>query len=546
MRNQLGQSVIDFLRSSNVVRLNSILLVLLTAFAPAASQAFGQSAQSQLPLGTLSLLEAARYALINSPQLHLQQQQVEIYRGQEQQAAGLFDLVLSGSYQQGYTNDPLNYLQQLTASQSGILARNQGTNLATYSVNGQELFRNGIEISPVIQGSRTLDNLSNLNGVNRSSSDFNISIPLLRNRGRAVVDAQEQAARLQVNAGLFDVRQSITDLLAAVASAYWQYVAARANLQVALGSEERGRTIVQNMQELINADRTPRSEINEANANLADRVATRILAEQQVVQAQQALAVSMGLGVDQIPDVANPSDDLPDGPNLPTPSSDSAATKRFIQQALEHRADIKADATRINAAQVQRAAAVNQLKPLLNLTFTTGASGLAEGTSALRLLESPVHSVRGLDVIGGINFSITPANNVAKGQVAQATATIHQAELTQTQAKINIASAVVVALNGLLHARQSLDESRDSVAAFQQSLQDQRDKLRLGIGSVVDLLTVEDRLTSSLTTKVQAQLNYALALTQLRQATGTVIDANQQSLTVDRDVFFTVPFDGRP
>jgi outer membrane protein TolC len=509
-------------------------------------RAFGQTPASNPASATLSLLEAARYTLVNNPQLHLQQQQVEIYRGQAQQAAGAFDFVFSSNYQQGHTYEPLTFLQELTAFQSGIITNYQGTNLATFNVGGQKLFRNGIEISPVIQGSRTVDNLTNLNGTNRASSDFNISFPLLRNRGEAVVDAQETAARLQINAGVFDLRQNITDLLAAVASAYWQYVAALANLHVALGSEERGRTIVQNMQELINADREPRSEINEANANLADRAATRILAEQQVVQAQQALAVTMGLSVNEFPGTARPSDDFLSGENLPEFTADPATTRRFIQQALDRRADIKANATRVNAARVQQVAAANQLKPALNLTLTAGASGLAEGTNVVRIFESPAHSVRGLDLTGGISFSFPPTNNVAKGQLIQANATIRQAEIAETQAKINVTSAVVVALNGLRHAQASLVEARRSVDAFQQSLQDQREKLRLGVGSVVDLLTVEDRLTSALTTQVQAQLNYALALTQLRQATGTIIDANQTSMTVDRDVFFTVPFGGRP
>jgi outer membrane protein TolC len=540
----IKECVLSFRSIFILIRSSPLLLLAVWSFSQPGC-AFGQVPDTSA--ATLSLLDAARYSLLNSPQLHLQQQQVEIFRGQAQQAAGLFDWVLSANYQQGFTNDPLTYLQQLTALQSGITTINQGTNLATYSASGQELFRNGIEISPVVQGTRTLDNLSNYSGTNRSVTDLDISIPLLRNRGTEVVDAQERAARLQVNAGEFDLRQTMTDLLAGVASAYWQYVAALANLEVARGSEDRGRLIVKNMQELINADHEPKSEINEANANLSDRVANRILAEQQVVQAQQSLAVGMGLSVNELTHVGAPADGFPPGEQMPKMAGDTDTVQKFIQEAFQRRADIKADQTRISAARAQQVAAVNQLKPQLNLTVTAGTSGLAEGSSALRLIESPVHSVRGLDLTGGISFSINPANNTAKGEVVQANATIRQAQIAETQARLSVASAVVVALNGLRNAQASLGEANLSVQAFRQSLDDQREKLRLSIGSVVDILTIEDRLTASLTTQVQAELNFALALTQLRQATGTIVAANQTNMTVDRDVFFTVPLvEGRP
>jgi outer membrane protein TolC len=532
-------------RVNGVGRISIRKSIYCAAFLLACGENLGAQAAPD-NLAPLSVLEAARSALVKSPQLHLQEQQVELNRGIKQQASGQFDLLLSGGYQQGYTNNPLTALQRLTALESGIVSNNQGTNAATFTFNAPELFRNGIQAGPSIESTRIFDNLSDYTGTNRTVSDFNLSIPLLRNRGREVVAAQETAAGLQINASLFDLRQTITDLLAAVASDYWQYVAALANLQVARGSEERGRTIKENLEELIAADRLPRAEIYETNANLADRIANRIAAEQQVAQAQQQLALAMGLGANEITMVGLPSDDFPPGEILPAPGTDRAVIQRFIDEALRHRADVKGDQTRIAAAQVQQVAARNQLKPLVNLTFAAGASGLDEGKFFVHLLDSPVHGVKGLDLTGGVTFSIDRANNTAKGQVVQANATIRQAQLQLADAERTIASTVAVSVLGLRNAQAELVEARRSVDAFQQSLELQREKIRLGLVSVVDILTVEDRLTTALTTQVQAKLNYSLALAQLRQATGTFVDANQTSVAIDRDVFFTVPFGGRP
>jgi len=57
----------------------------------------------------------------------------------------------------------------------------------------------------------------------------------------------------------------------------------------------------------------------------------------------------------------------------------------------------------------------------------------------------------------------------------------------------------------------------------------------------VDVLTVEDRLTAAEQTQVSAQVGYALALTQLRYATGSIVEPDRAVQAVDRLVFFTAP-----
>jgi hypothetical protein len=55
------------------------------------------------------------------------------------------------------------------------------------------------------------------------------------------------------------------------------------------------------------------------------------------------------------------------------------------------------------------------------------------------------------------------------------------------------------------------------------------------------VLTLEDRLTIAMQSQVNAELAYALALTQLRLATGTIVEPDQAVQSVDRNVFFSMP-----
>jgi len=79
------------------------------------------------------------------------------------------------------------------------------------------------------------------------------------------------------------------------------------------------------------------------------------------------------------------------------------------------------------------------------------------------------------------------------------------------------------------------------VAWFQTSLDNEREKYRLGVGSLVEVLTVEDRLTGVLVAQVQAELSYAVALARLRHGTGTIVEPDKAAQKVDPAVFLGFP-----
>jgi len=57
---------------------------------------------------------------------------------------------------------------------------------------------------------------------------------------------------------------------------------------------------------------------------------------------------------------------------------------------------------------------------------------------------------------------------------------------------------------------------------------------------------MEDRLTVAEQTRVGAEVGYAQALTQLRFATGSIVEPDKTVQTVERDIFFTVPVPAPP
>jgi outer membrane protein TolC len=118
---------------------------------------------------------------------------------------------------------------------------------------------------------------------------------------------------------------------------------------------------------------------------------------------------------------------------------------------------------------------------------------------------------------------------------------LRQAELRSLQTSQSVMASVVTALAGVRNAMLQLRSAETAVGASQAALDGEREKYRLGVGQLVDVLTMEDRLTVAEQTHVTAELGYALALTQLRFVTGSIVEPDKTVQAVDRDVFFTVP-----
>jgi len=487
--------------------------------------------------GTLSLQQALESTLAFHPQLHLQEEQVKVSRGMLLQASSQFDMTLQASATEGRAYLPLD---SVTESELGPgSASSTITDSLGMGAGGTQLFRNGMSFGPTVTLNRTADNLATTYGANRSQTSLQLTVPLLRGAGRDVVTANEKAAGLGVDASVFDVNQTMADLLANTALAYWNLVSTERLLEVLAGSEARGKAIVENVATLIAADQIPRSDLAEVSANLAQRTGARIAAEQQVVSARQQLALAMGLPQDRLLSLPDPADPLPVASTEAIPLPE--AVPQFINMALTRRADLMSLKRRALAADTLVLPAKNSLKPQVNLVFTGGYSGYREGNTPGSVLLAPFVGAHGPDVSGGITYSFPLGNRNAIGAVMQAEAGSRQAQLRIDDAARTASSNVIVAYEALRSTALQLERAREAVRLFQSALDNEREKYRLGVSSLIDILTVEDRLTGSLTAQVQADGAYASALAQLRSATGTIVEPDRQVQSPDASRFARVP-----
>ena len=327
--------------------------------------AMGQSSANP-PVSGITLLDAVRYTLEHHPLIGEQKAQVTSNRGVKLQATAQFDTVLQ-SWVQPESSE--HSAHQPGGAQTGLSnGADQISDLTALNASASKLFRTGVSVSPAFTLNRNANNL--VNPVESTSQlGFVVTVPLLRGLGRSVVAAPETAAATEVEASLLDLNQLMAQLMANTVTSYWNLVATQKLLLIAADAEHRGEVYVDNVKALIDADHVPRTDLNDVAANLADRAANRIAAEQQVVVARQQLAIDMGTSAYDLFTVFDPTDDFPPGEDQPLPAGYPRSLQSCLNQALQRRADFLAAKRRIDKARVLHVAAKNALLPQLNLNF---------------------------------------------------------------------------------------------------------------------------------------------------------------------------------
>jgi outer membrane protein TolC len=502
------------------------VLVLLSPWRPARAQT------PAAPESPLRLIDAVQAAISQHPSLEIQRQQVAISEAVQQQVSASFDQILTTSLDRGQIYQPFS-----SAAGIGLGAANTAQIAASYS----KLLRNGMSLGGALDMQRQIRSPSSISGLTTSATRLQLGVPLLRGRGVQVTTANERAAGLVREGETLDLRHVTAVAMSRAASSYWGLVAAARSRDVAAASDRRGEQLVSNTRALIDADQSPRADLASTLANAADRRATRFAADQDYFAARQRLMLDMGLRRDAWPDALALDDFAVLGP-LPAVDTLPRDASPWIEEALRRRADYLAAQVRVEAARVTRDAATNALLPRVDLQLAVGYTALSEGRQFNRYFAALGDNVEGLDAFGGISYRFPLENRQARGQVAEAGALLLQATTTLADLERTIRSSIAESYSAVRNALLGLAQARESVAAFEEALRGEQEKLALGRGSIVNLLTIEDRLTTASGREVAAWRSYAQALVDFRFATGTLVPARDPLPPLpDLTTFTTLP-----
>lgn len=515
--------------SSHAFRYAPLLLALLL------TAVFPVCAPAQPTVGpTLSLEGVMRSTLAQSPSIYIEQEQVRLREGQMTAAAGSFDVQLNASM--AGTRDNTLYTQ--AQQQLYGTARSEAT-LSNYRVGVSKRFGSGLEVSPGVEVMRTDAFTLEAAPTVRTRASLLVNYPILRARGRHGAAADYEAAEQLVTASerlLHHVRaQAVYRSLVA----YWQLAAAHRSLEILTETETRARQLLRDTEALVEGDERPRADLDALHANLADKAAARIGAEQAVLEARQQLGMAAGLSAEQAAALGRPTGALPElqeVPDLPAPSV-------LVREALRRRADLEGTHLHEEASAILLEGRRNDARPHFDVQLDVGYAGLSEGGLSLNQHLPPLgqNQVSGASATLGLIYRWAPRNRAARGAVAQQEASYRQRRIETLDLHRRIGSGVVVAASLLESTVAELEKAREAVARYRTAVENEQKKLQLGMSTLFDMTLVEDRLTNARLSEVSAHARYAQALVRLRYETGTLLDATR-GLAAQAAAVTTVPF----
>ena len=527
--------------NKNWILLSALVLCMGWAHADEAS------APAQAPLQSrLGLLEVLRLTLSKNPDIQLHEKQLEMGQGSLQQAAGKFDSSLGIGFGGSVKNTPLNQSTRDNYDSLGYPFTVLTTNTTSTSLTMKTPLRNGVELSTNISSKRTTGTsndvtnfpvLTTLPSQSVTSINFTILVPLLKGGGDAAA-AGERSAQIEWQARKQDLSFSISQDLLNSVTAYWNLLAANKILWIARNSEAGARQMVEQTRVLIEADERPAAELNVLDADLLDRASTRISAEQSLLDARLALGQAIGLPYPQIVSL-EAADDFPYmDTDLSTMDNQLA---HLIELGMKHRADHAAALLRQESAKILLDAAQNNLKPQFNLNFSVGYSGLAEGVSVSNLSGGLIQNRSGLNKSAQLSYQLPFENNEASGLFHQQLAAYDESKINVGTAERSLAAGIRSALSNLVNSALKLKKSMESVKLYQITLENEKNKHKLGIATINDVLTTNDRLFKASINNISYQQNYLKALAQLMYQTGTLFSENLSGHSFSLDQFTRAP-----
>jgi outer membrane protein TolC len=402
-------------------------------------------------------------------------------------------------------------------------------------------FRNGMVVSPLLQTQAVQDR--SVTGVPtefQATAGLRLDWPLAKGGGAASADANERAARLEVEAALQTVASTASRSVLQTVLSYWALAAAEERLALVERSTQQQQQIEKFSQALVTADEIPRSELDRIRARSADAEAAAAQARQALVSARIDLARAIGSTVVDLGDAPLARDPLPDPPT--TSELGKVSPGELSALASSRRADVKAAMRHRDAADVLLTASRINLRPRIDFSVQAGYSGLYEdaaldATSGTGCWRSITGRWAGPNVALGLRFELPFGNDTYRGQFVQAGSVREQAEIS---AKDLERTAVIQVLGLSLSVRRAEAEASARQEAAMESdrmVATSFEQFRGGELSLIDAILTERGQTQAALDYVTARQALASSVAELRFEMGSLVPYSAK----EQDVTFGVP-----
>lgn len=494
---------------------------------------FDAAASRSLNLkGEVALADVLRRALSANPNLVFQGLQVAAEQGNVEQALGAYETELTLGYSREGGRRPLRQQDVTTFSTAGLPEnRAERINNSEARAGLTRNLRSGTELEATATINSAGSTLNEVSGTPRQTTAglrFGIRIPLLRNAGGLQNDTALRARELERDASIEDLLQTSSTTVLNVAQAYWELAARLLRANILRESERRARELVSEIDKLVAADQIPGAELDLAEASAGEKRAARISEEQALQAAWNNLGRLLQADtVDDVLEAALKTDALPEiDPRAADFASRMQARHRDV---LEKRADVRAARLRERAAHIQVLAAEDGLKTQLDFVGALNTSGLREGSNGPNFDLSRPFPTLNL----GVQVRMPLESTAARGLVANRLSAHRQSVVRLQEAEGNVGSALVTASSALRRIVRRHEDTSAAAVRYEQAVKNEYVKRKLGLATLIDVITVQDRLDGARLQQIQLRQEYASGIAQILFDAGDLVGRDADSYRVN-------------
>lgn len=488
----------------------------------------------------LTLLDIAKIAIVNSPDIERSNLDLEIAKATEQIETGSFDFNTHVTV--GYNNmrDAVN-----TQVPEFLMIRDDRDSKSS-SAGISKLFRSGIstDLSVRIERMDPRDIFPEAYYTdNHATVSFEITIPLLRGRGISA-SGSETAARLEKEATALEIQQSISSILLDAVRNYWEYKHSLEALRVQEKSKERVEAWLNANSSLRNNTTNP--AIQRLEGYLSDKKRQVVSAKDAVNTAKSELASSLGIPADQVDLLGEPVSEFPiDWENVLAKFDQQHSKNKWLNTALQQRLDLQAARLRQQASATLVEKAKQDSLPGLDLALSAGYNGYEAGNNTSNYFNSLHHYVRGANSSASLTFSYPLENNTAKGILSLKRAIDQQNKIAVDELVRQISLEIGVSASNVVGLLSSSVESAKTTESYYAYLQQVTSDNNFVTDStkVVDAVDLEDKLITALLEHYTSLNDLAKTIATVRHQTGSLIISNNADYEVKLDDLTSLPIE---
>jgi outer membrane protein len=477
----------------------------------------------------VSLRDAILLTLENNSNIQIEETQIESQKFSLLSAYQPFDPLLQSSLNiNRYSYPSFSQLQGVGTTSSAVNTLTQ-TGLISYT----QTFTTGTNVFASITSSKSSTNSSYnfFNPYVSSTLNLQFTQPLLRNAGRFANTAQLRIARRGLSQSRSIFEAEVNDALLQVIGIYWQAVQARGALEVQKRALDLAEVSYKRDKRALELGALPPLDISRSESEVASRRVQLIQAEYALMQAEEALRLT--IGADQDPQFQSLGFDLTERPQ-PAGDLESIELDHLLNDALSNRPEVASakDAIAIDDTSIRYAR--NQLKPDLALGGLYQSSGL--GGNQYNLITGQLTSPGGFgssfnqlfgfgfpEYGGTLTLNFPVKNRAGQARLGNALVAKTHDLYNNREVQETITRQVRDAVNQLNETKLGLTAATASFDLAKKLLAADQRKFELGTETNFFVLDSQERLAQAELAVLQAQISYQLAVAAVHHASADLV-----------------------